>query len=78
MSLLYIPSAHCGHHMAISLLQLVTLLPAPASQGDAGGAGSSIPSTARHQPVLGVARPGGGERRHCAGEGDTRGSEHLH
>ena len=53
------------------LPELVTLLPAPASQSDASGEGSSIVSTARHQPVLGVATPVGGERRHCAGEGDT-------
>ena len=46
------------------LPELVTLLPAPAIQGDAGGDGSIRVSTARHQPVLGVAVPGGGERQH--------------
>ena len=46
------------------LLELVTLLPARASQGDAGGAGSSTVSTACHQPILSVVKPGGGERRH--------------
>ena len=60
------------------LLELVTLLPARASEGNAAGADSSSVSTAHHQPVLGVVSRVGGERRHCAGEGDTRGSEHLH
>ena len=58
------------------LLELVTLLPALASQGDA--AGDATYSTAGHLPVLSVATPEGGERGHCAGEGDTRGGEHLH
>ena len=46
------------------LPELVTLLPAPAIQGDAGGDGSSRVSTARHQPVLGVLVPLVGERGH--------------
>ena len=48
------------------LLELVTLLPARASQGDAAGVGGSIaiPSSAGHRPVMGVVLPGGGERRH--------------
>ena len=46
------------------LPELVTLLPAPASQSDASGDGSIRVSTARHQPVLGVLVPLVGERRH--------------
>ena len=59
-------------------LQHVTLLPARASQGDAAGKSSIFFSTVCHRPVLGVATPGGGERRKSAGEGDSRGREHLH
>ena len=46
------------------LPELVTLLPAPAIQGDAGGDGSIRVSTACHQPVLGVLVPLVGERGH--------------
>ena len=54
------------------LLELVTLLPAPAGQGIAAGLGSSsFSSPTGHNPILGVAVPGGGERGHCAREGDT-------
>ena len=68
-------------HMIPPLVhQLVTCGPARGSQGDAVDQGTStiVSSTACHLPILGVAPPGGGERRHCAGEGNTWGGEHLH
>ena len=52
-------------------LQLVCLLPALGSEGDAAGAGRSAASSAGHQPVLGVAVPAAGERRQGAEEGKT-------
>ena len=61
--------------VALPLLQQVmTCGPARGSQGDTVSVLSSsviFTVTACHLPVLGVAVPGGGERGHCAGEGDT-------
>ena len=71
-----------AHMLVPPLHQVMTCGPAWASQGDAAGEGISSPSAACHRPVLGVAQPPGGtvqssERRHCAGEGEARGGDHL-